>query len=164
MTPELHRPVALDRVGQGGLTFEVEAAAGELATLAIRLRLPTLAVLRCSFKLRRVAPGIIGADGHLTAELTQVCVVSLDEFPCKLAESFQVHFVPAGTEDDDPEPDAVDQIPYDGSVIDLGEAAVEQLALALDPYPHKPGAALDFATDAPDPHPLGALAALRPRS
>ena len=37
--------------------------------------------------------------------------------------------------------------------MDLGEAAAEQLALALDPFPRKPGASLP-ATDAePSPPP-----------
>lgn len=164
MTPELHRPVAVDRIGQAGLAVEVGAEVGELAALAVRLGLPALAALRCGFKLRRVAAGIIEADGRLTAELTQVCVVSLDEFVGEVTEGFRVHFVPAGTEDDDPEPDAIDQIPYGGGMIDLGEAATEQLALALDPYPHKPGAVLEGGAEEAGPRPFGALAALKARS
>ena len=163
MTPELHRPTAVERIGQAGLSVDVEAGAEELAALAARMGLPGIGALRCRFQLRRIAAGIIEADGRLRADVTQVCVVSLDEFPAELAEDFQVHFVPAGTEDDDPEPNAVDQVPYEGGMIDLGEAAAEQLALALDPYPHKPGAALDAAADEAAPHPFGALAALRPR-
>ena len=33
-------------------------------------------------------------------------------------------------------------MPYGGDSIDLGAALAEQLALALDPYPRKPGAKL----------------------
>ena len=163
MIPELHRPVAAERVGSAGLEMEVEANPGDLAALAARMGVPGIGALRCRFRLRRIAAGIIEADGHLAASLTQVCVVSLDEFPAELAESFQVQFVPAGTEDDDPEPDAVDQVPYEAGMIDLGEAAAEQLALALDPYPHKPGAAFDEGADEAASHPFGALAALKPR-
>ena len=36
---------------------------------------------------------------------------------------------------DDEEPD-----PFDGKSLDLGEIAVEELALAMDPYPRAPGA------------------------
>ena len=163
MIPELHRPVAAERIGPAGLEIEVEANPGELASLTARMGLPGIGALRCRFKLRRIAAGIIEADGHLAASLTQVCVVSLDEFPTELAESFQVQFVPAGTEDDDPEPDAVDQIPYEAGMIDLGEAAAEQLALALDPYPHKPGATLDKSAGDASPRPFGALAVLKSR-
>ena len=161
MTPELHRPVAVERVGQSGLTLDVEAGADELVALTSRMGLPSIGALRCRFRLRRVADGIIEADGHLTASLTQVCVISLDEFPNEVAEGFRVHFVPSGAEDDDPVPDAVDQIPYAAGTIDLGEAAAEQLALALDPYPHKPGVDFGDEVDEAGPHPFGALAALR---
>ena len=66
-------------------------------------------------------------------------MVSAEEFPATVTEAFTVRFVPAGTEDDDPDPESVDEIPYAGGRLDLGEAAAEQLALALDPFPHKPG-------------------------
>lgn len=163
MTSELHRPVAVDRIGPSGLFLEIEANAGELAALTARMGLPGIGTLRCGFQLRRIAAGIIEADGQLHASLTQVCVVTLDEFPSELTESFRVHFVPDGQEEDEPEPDAVDQIPYGAGMIDLGEAAAEQLALALDPYPHKPGAELGDAAEETGPNPFGALAAFKPR-
>lgn len=156
MTPEVHRPVALDRIGPNGTSVLVEAAQAELPAVAARLGIPAMQALRCMFKLRRVG-GIIEASGELSARLTQVCVVSLDEFDGTVEDQFTIHFVPAGTEDDEPDPDAPDQVPFEGSAIDLGEAAVEQLALALDPYPKRPGAALPAeAQDGPQ----GAFAAL----
>lgn len=163
MTPELHRPLAVERLGATGLLVEIEAEPAELAALAARMGLPGVTAFRCRFQLRRIAAGIIEADGQLSAGLIQVCVVTLDEFASEITESFRVHFVPAGAEDDEPEPDAVDQVPYDAGTIDLGEAAAEQLALALDPYPHKPGAALDEAAVETVPNPFGVLAQLRPR-
>ena len=42
--------------------------------------------------------------------------------------------------------------------IDLGEAAAEQLALALDPYPRAPGAVLEMEEE-PEAAPFAALAA-----
>ena len=74
--------------------------------------------------------------------VVRTCVVSLDDFETTLEEDFRVRFVPAGTETDNPDPEAEDEIPFAGTVIDLGEAAAEQLALSLDPYPRKPGAEL----------------------
>ena len=41
--------------------------------------------------------------------------------------------------------------PFDGSAIDIGEAAAQQLALALDPYPRAAGASLAGSADAADP-------------
>ena len=47
-------------------------------------------------------------------------------------------------------PTPIDEIPYEGDRIDLGEATVEQLALGLDPFPRRPGvrAAPRRSTDA----------------
>ena len=148
MTPELHRPVALDRIGPRGLTVEVEAKPDELPAIATRLRILALASLHCAFKLRRVGTSTVEAEGVLRAQVTETCVVSLDPFSHDVQEAFTVHFVPSGAEDDNADPDAVDQIPYIGGAADLGEATVEQLALALNPFPRKPGAALpEDATD-----------------
>ncbi len=76
-------------------------------------------------------------------------------------ESFQVRFVPSGEETDDIDPDADDEVGYEGNQIDLGEAAAEQLALALDPYPRMPDADLPEAEADVDLHPFGGLAGLR---
>ena len=56
--------------------------------------------------------------------------------------------VPAGQESDDADPEAPDEIGYADGMLDLGEAAAEQLALALDPYPRSAGrgAARTFRT------------------
>lgn len=159
---ELSRPVALDRIGPQGTVVNVEAGGAELEAVAARLRVPSVSRLGCTFRLRRIGPSLIEAQGTLQAAVEQVCVVTLDAFVQELREEFTVHFVPSGTEDDEPEPDAVDQIPYGGSAIDLGEAAVEQLALALDPYPRKPGAALPEAAQDEPSGPFTVLAG-RPR-
>lgn len=148
---------------QDGATVLVLADTAELPAVAARLGVIAVHMLRCEFRLRHIGGSVVEGHGELTASLTQTCVVSLDDFDGLVQDAFTIHFVPAGAEDEDSEPDAPDQIPFEGSVIDLGEAAVEQLALALDPYPRKPGAALaEEAMDAP----LGAfagLAALRTR-
>jgi uncharacterized metal-binding protein YceD (DUF177 family) len=163
MTLELHRPVALDRIGPHGLAVEVEAGPDELPAIATRLRILAVASLHCAFKLRRVGADTIEAQGVLRAQVTETCVVSLDPFCHGVQEAFTVHFVPSGAEDDNPDPEAIDQIPYSGSAADLGEAAVEQLALALDPFPRKPGAALPADATDEMPGPFAALLARRAR-
>ena len=88
---------------------------------------------------------MVAARGHLHAPSDLDCVASLDEFEAAVDETFRFGFVPAGTESDDPDPESEDEVPYAGDTLDLGEAAVEQLALALDPYPRKPDAELPAA-------------------
>ena len=163
MTPELHRPVALDRIGPRGLTVDVQAKPDELPAIVARLRILALASLHCVFKLRRVGASTVEAEGVLRAQVTETCVVSLDPFSHDVQETFTIHFVPPGNEDDNPDPEAIDQIPYAGGAADLGEAAVQQLALALDPFPRKPGAVLPDGVVEETPNPFAALRARQAR-
>lgn len=161
MTPELARPVVIERIGPLGLEVEVVATAAECDALAARLHLPAVLGLTCRFRLSRCPPHRIMADGSLIARVIQTCVVSLEDFESTVAETFSVCFVPEGSETEELSPDEPDEIPYHGASIDLGEAAAEQLALALDPYPRKPecnpDAVLPEGIDRPGSHPFGAL-------
>jgi uncharacterized metal-binding protein YceD (DUF177 family) len=85
-------------------------------------------------------------SGQVDADVTQACVVTLAPVPAKISEAFSADFAdedrrrPAETDldfeaDDPPEP-------IRNGHIDVGELAAEQLALALDPYPRAPGAAV----------------------
>lgn len=151
-SPELHRPVALGQIGPAGLEREVTATPQECAAIARRLLIPAVSRLACRYRLAQQPGGVVVADGTLAAQVTRECVVSLDEFETELAETFRVRFVPEDQYDAEADPldlEADDEIPYAGAHLDLGEAAVEQLALALDPYPRKPDAAPPDAA-APD--------------
>ncbi len=159
---ELAKPVKVDRIPDDGLDILVEADADECAAVAVRLLLPAVARLHCRWRLHKEPRGAIKADGVLQAEVTQECVVSLEPFAAAAAEAFTVRFVIAGRESeagDDPE--EPDELSYDGVTVDLGEATVEQLALALDPYPRKPGAVLADDADAQPDTAFAALAKLR---
>ena len=162
MKPELHRPVRADQVGAQGLSELVEANAAERAAVAGRLGVPSIQALTCRFDLTQEPGGRIGATGELRARLTRICVVTLDAFETDVKERFRVDFVAEDTEADE-DPESVDEIPMKGGVIDLGEAAVEQLALGLDPYPRKPGASLPDEASTPPETPFAALAALKRR-
>ncbi len=139
MTPELSRVVAVDRLPH---MLVVEATAAECAALAERLRIPAVHSLRCRFVLRRQGH-VVEAQAELAAEVEQACVVSMEPVAQSVRESVTLRFVPEGHEGADDDPESPDEIPYTGSAIDLGEAATEQLALALDPYPRDPDAVLD---------------------
>lgn len=139
--PELSRPVSVNRLPH---TVVVEANEAELAALARRLDIPAVLALRCRFELRSAGAAVL-AQGVLAGRVVQSCVVTLEPVEQDVAEAFSLRFVPEGQESDDDDPEAPDEVPYQGARIDLGEAAAEQLALALDPYPRQPGAALDDA-------------------
>jgi len=163
MIPELHRPIAIERVGSAGWDVTVEASPAECAALARRMELPGVLALRCGFHLERDTAGSVIVLGHLLARVVRTCVVSLEEFTAVVEERFTVRCVPAGEESDDDDPDTPDEIGYADGTLDLGEAAAEQLALALEPYPRAPGAVLPDLPDDADATPFAALEALRRR-
>ncbi len=161
MTPELHRPIAVERIGASGLDIMVEASAAECTALARRMDLPAVLSLTCRFHLAKDTADTLIARGHLVAHAVQTCVLSLEDFGVTVEEHFTVRCVPEGQESDDPDPDALDEISYVDGMLDVGEAAAEQLALTLDPYPRAPGAALPELEAEPDPHPFAGLGVVK---
>ena len=157
MTQELYRPLSLDRIGPRGLDLTVEANPAECTALSVRMKLPAVLALSCAFHLTREGRDRVSVRGVLRARVTQTCVISLEEFDASVEEIFQVRFVPSGDESEDVDPQSDDEIPFEGNLIDLGEAAAEQLGLALDPYPRRPDVEMPVAEDDPGPHPFAAL-------
>ena len=165
MTPpklEMVRPVPADRVGQG-LVVTVVATEVECAAIAGRLLVPSVEAVECRWVLRPAPGGMIEADGSLRARLHQECVVSLEPFPVALVEEFAVRFVRAERDiEESDDPDEPDELVMQNDVLELGEATVEQFALALDPYPRKPGATLPDEAAGGAANPFDALAKWRP--
>jgi hypothetical protein len=159
--PELSRRVLTEHIARSESAITVEANPAERVAIAERLMVPAIASLRCVWTLRPRQAGMIEGHGALQAKLTQACVVSLDPFDVTIAESFEVHFILEGRESDDDDPDAPDELIYDGVAVDLGEATVEQLALSLDPYPRKPGVEFDISDENGAGGAFAALAKLR---
>jgi uncharacterized metal-binding protein YceD (DUF177 family) len=163
-TPELHRPIPLAQIGLAGTDRDVAATPAECAAIAARLRLPAVASLSCRFRLTAIGAGVVVAAGTLSAQVTQECIVTAEPFEAAVQEDFRIRFVPEEQFDDSDEApvdlEADDELPYRGGHLDIGDAAVEQLALALDPYPRAPGATLPDI----DPPDAGADPAAAPRS
>ena len=160
--PEMPRPFPVARIG-AGTCFVVEARPGELPALAARMGVRAIHSLTCRFNLRRLPADAVEAQGLLCARVRQVCVVTLDPFDTDLAEHFAVRFVPRGTEQAELDLESDDEVTYDGGTLDLGEAASEQLALALDPFPRKPGAELPREVQDHEAGVFAALGTLLPR-
>jgi uncharacterized metal-binding protein YceD (DUF177 family) len=142
IAPEFSRPQRLDAIGKGELRVEISADRGERAALAKRFALIAIDRLDAVMTVYRDATGVV-ARGHLSGAVVQPCSVTGDPVPAQIEEDFAIRFIPEGT----PEADEVelsdadcDTVFYSGGAIDLGEAAAETLALALDPFPRSPGA------------------------
>jgi uncharacterized metal-binding protein YceD (DUF177 family) len=168
--PEFSRPLALDMLGEGGRTVEIEADEIERAALARRFGLIAIDRLTAEATLRRAGLSVT-ATGRIAASVTQSCVASGVPVPQKVDEPFEIVFRPQP--DDDVRPDEeveldegeLDTVFYEGDAVDLGEAVAETLALALDPYPRAPDAAAALKTagvkNEAEAGSFGALAGLR---
>ncbi len=142
IAPEFSRPQRLDAIGRGEHRVEISADSGECAALARRFALIAIDRLNAAMTVHRDATGVV-ARGTLNGAVVQACSVTGDPVPAQIVEDFTIRFLPEGTvEGDEVElsDEECDTVFYTGGAIDLGEAAAETLALALDPFPRSAGA------------------------
>jgi hypothetical protein len=87
----------------------------------------------------------IGSSVTVQACTTSAPTRPRTAIPATIDEPVALLFVAEGSagEDEEIELDegALDTVPYEGGTIDLGEAAAETMALALDPFPRSANAA-----------------------
>jgi len=169
VTPEFSRPERVDTIGAGPRTVTIEADAAERAALAARFGLLSLDALAATFTLAR-APKGISAVGTVTAKAVQPCSVTGAPVPAQIDEPVSLRFVPeadAAEAELELSEEDLDVLAYEGGAIDLGEAAAETMALALDPFPRAADAeqALRDAgvLSEEEAGPFSALAALKDR-
>jgi len=122
----------------------------------------------------RVAPWLDGVEvsGRWSARVGQVCGVTLEPFESDLEGEIHLKALPEGSAalggpdeaggelDLDPEADDPPDV-LEGDRIDLGAYVVEDLALAVDPFPRKPGVAFEAPEQPGEPSPFAVLAKLK---
>ena len=135
------RPIRLNQVGVG-ITRTLEPDEAERKAIARWLDLQAVEAFSTELTL---APAEVGwlLKGRVKAQVTQRCGLTLAPLPATVDEAFAVRLVEAdqteGAEVEvSLEDDGADVI--ENGQIDLGHHAVEQLSLALDPFPRAPGA------------------------
>ncbi len=166
--PEFSRPVPLDTIGEAPRRVEIEADAAERAALAARFGLVAIDRLAAEAELVRTGTNV-AVTGRIEAAVTQACVATGAPVEARLDELFSIRLQPLPESGPDEEielgENELDVTFYEGGAIDLGEAAAETLALALNPYPRSPDAetALKQAgvKSEEEAGPFGALAALK---
>jgi uncharacterized metal-binding protein YceD (DUF177 family) len=156
---EFSYAIEIARLPTAGGQYDIVASAEALARVAARLDVTEMKALRASFAVGTGAGGIVHVKGKVHAELVQACVVSLAPVPAVIDEDVDVSFITperaernakkakATPEDEEViglEAEDPPEVAQDGR-IDLGELAVTQLALVLDPYPRAPGVSFDPA-------------------
>lgn len=166
-TPPFSHPIEVAAIPRGGLAVRLDVDEAARERIARDMNIPSVPALAARLHLTPTSGGGVRVTGELQARVVQICVVTLEPFESPVREEIEVEFAEAGPADvDDVSPgeeieitdlDAPDPI-VDGR-IDLGAVTAEFLALALDPYPRKPDARLDF--EEPDPQAASPFAALR---
>lgn len=144
-------PVKVGHISANPVEVHVEADAEERAGLARLWEVPEVKSLKAVMSIARWKKDGVRLKGHVTAEIVQSCVVTLEPVEATISEDFEQLYVPEGSrlarlttgeEGEmvlDPEgPDLPES--FAGDSIDAGEAVAECVALAMDPYPRKPGA------------------------
>lgn len=143
--PEFSRVVEAESLDRDGTAMTIEADAGERARLAKRFGLLALDSLSASLRLTPEKGGrLVRLEGTLSADVTQSCVVTLEALKTRVETALERLYdtsadaaPPAEAAFDVEAQDPPEAAP-DGR-IDVGEAAAEELSLALDPFPRKPG-------------------------
>jgi uncharacterized metal-binding protein YceD (DUF177 family) len=142
---ELHRPFEIAAIPDAGRAVDIAATPEECAAIAERLGLVALRDFRVKGRLgvRRRGRGA-SFEAHLTATVTQSCIVTLEPVEAAIDEEIAVRLL---SEDEaqvqeeldiDAEEDDIEIV--EGGVVDVGDLCVQYLALALDPYPRRPDA------------------------
>ncbi|MNY06488.1 hypothetical protein D3C86_1392490 [compost metagenome] len=160
-------PLRLHQIGAGvqrRLTPDAEA----MKRIARALDLQALEAFEVDINL---VPTVSGwrLDGRVTADAVQTCGLTLEPLPVHVDRKFSVQMVEATEREDDEDgeidleldDDSPDQI--EGGSLDLGQYAVEQLALSLDPFPRKPGAVFEQPKEPGEISPFAVLKSLQPK-
>lgn len=155
--------VRLHQVG-GGVKRTLEPDAAARARIARSLDLASLDAFVAEMQLVP-SPGGWRLSGRVKASLAQTCGITLEPLPVEIDAPFTVNLAEAVDEEsdeivitmDDESPDLIEE-----GQIDLGQYAVEQLALRLDPFPRKPGAEFVQPPEPAEISPFAVLKQLRP--
>ena len=157
-------PVRLHQVA-GGVKRTLEPDAAARARIVKALDLASLDAFTAEMEL---APSAAGwrLSGRVRASLAQTCGITLEPLPLEIDAPFSLTLAEAVEEEDadeivitldDESPDLIEN-----GQIDLGQYAVEQLALQLDPFPRKPGAEFVQPPEPAEISPFAVLKQLRP--
>ena len=156
-------PVRLHQV-PGGVKRTLEPDAAARARIVKALDLASLDAFTAEMEL---APSSTGwrLSGRIRASLAQTCGITLEPLPLEIDAPFVLTLAEAVDEEsdeivitmDDESPDLIEN-----GQIDLGQYAVEQLALRLDPFPRKAGAEFVQPPEPAEISPFAVLKQLRP--
>ena len=166
---------AIHDIPASGVSAERTASGDELVAVGRALDLVACKSLRAQYTVAPSVRGHYRLSGRLRAEVSQTCVVTLEPIDATVEEAFDAVFWP---QEDMPAPEsgelALDDEPEREAIvagqIAVGRVVFESLAAALDPFPRKPDAVLDWQSTASadtsaskSENPFAVLANLKPK-
>ncbi len=163
--PPFSYGVKVGHISANPVTVHIDADNRERAALAALWQVLSVEELSADLQIARWKKDGVRLKGRVRAKLTQSCVVTLEPVESVVEEDFEQVFVPEGsklarmamsgeTSEMVLDPDGPD-LPemFQGDTIDAGETVAEFVALAIDPYPRKPGVEFSDHIEADDSKP-----------
>ncbi|MEQ8934336.1 MAG: DUF177 domain-containing protein [Amphiplicatus sp.] len=124
-----------------GRVFDLSPNEVQRAAIARRLDIPAVNALGGRIDIRPTQSGIV-LTGRVEASLVRVCVITLEHTEEAIDEAFELRFVRNQGRDESDVELVIDENtpePLESDEIDIGEVLVQQLALAMNPYPRREG-------------------------
>jgi hypothetical protein len=166
-----HRPVRIRDIGEAGISATIEPSREERAALARELELVALDAMQMRYELKPRGPEVFVLVADWSAHAVQTCGVTLEPVHQQMDDHTSVEFwtperwarhgheLASERGDDHAEADVELPERIEGDEIDPGKLAVELLIVNLDPYPRRPGVALETGAVSTG-EPAGPFAAL----
>lgn len=170
MQKEFSHPLIVADLPLSEQHYHMTASAAELTFLSAVLQVPEVKAFTADFKVKPDhQTSILTVCGHIKAEVVLQSVISLENFVSVYDFDFTTLYDTKATldsqkeEGDDWDKDMPEIVI--GGKIDLGDIAIEQLALRLDDYPRKKGEEFVFKAEFDekqrDENPFAVLAKLK---
>lgn len=151
----------LARLADEGREISLAPTAEQCAELARWAGVTSFDLLAAKVRLKKLGGGYFGYEAEFATDVVQACVVTLEPVRARIAGEVRRGFhvvegarhapakkceiiVPSTTvmESED-EPEEIST-----SALDIAAPVLEELALAIDPYPRKPGVVFELPADA----------------
>ena len=167
MNPPIQKFYNLADLSSAGDDVAISAAGEDLARLAQWAGVDAVTGFEGRIALSKVSQTRFSYEAELSADIVQSCVVTLEPVRSHIARSFSrsLHLATGRAADrdgtvvlapgDDDAPEDIESPRYD-----LATPLLEELALAIDPYPRAPGVAFETPA-APSPEHESPFAALK---
>jgi uncharacterized metal-binding protein YceD (DUF177 family) len=166
----------LARLADAGKEVLLAPTPEERAALARWMGVTRFDSLKGKVRLDKLGGGYFGFEAEVTADVVQPCVVTLEPVRSHIAREFRRNFhvaerarkaapkkraviVPStAVMESDDEPEELST-----SVLDVAAPVLEELSLAIDPYPRRPGAVFQppAGKDKPAENPFAVLKSLK---